>query len=51
MGHHANNVRSNVETHGYRDAIRFEVERLVRKGCSRGFAFRLACLHVFGRAL
>lgn len=50
MGHHASNVASNVAVHGYRDAIRFEIARLTRKGFGPEFCFRLACLHVFGRA-
>jgi hypothetical protein len=50
MGHHASNVASNVEVHSLRFAVDAEVKRLTRKGCSPAFAFRLACLHVFGRA-
>jgi len=50
MGHHASNVASNIEVHGLYAAVKFEVERLIRRGCAERFAFRLACLHVFGRA-
>lgn len=50
MGHHASNVASNVEVFGFRRAIAIEMRRLARKGYSEAFCFRLACLHVFGRA-
>ncbi len=51
MSSHTHCVRSNAQIHGVRFAVDREVTRLTRKGFSVGFAFRLACLHVFGRAL
>lgn len=51
MSNHMYRVRSNAATHGVRFAFDHEVRRLSRKGCHPEFAFRLACQHVFGRAL
>lgn len=51
MSNHIHCVRSNAQTHGVRFAVDHEVARLIRKGFGAEFAFRLACQHVFGRAL
>lgn len=51
MSNHTHCVRSNAQTHGVRFAVDHEVARLIRKGFGAEFAFRLACQHVFGRAL
>ena len=51
MSTHTHCVRSNAQVHGVRFAVDREVTRLTRKGFSAGFAFRLACLHVFGRSV
>jgi len=51
MSIHTQCVRSNAQAHGVRFAVDREVTRLTRKGFGAEFAFRLACQHVFGRAL
>jgi hypothetical protein len=51
MGNHIQCVRSNAQVHGVRFAVDHEVIRLSRMGFCAEFAFRLACLHVFGRAV
>lgn len=51
MSNHTHCVRSNAQVHGVRYAVDHEVTRLIRKGFGVEFAFRLACLHVFGRSV
>lgn len=42
-------VNSNIAVHGHLAAVRFEIARLRRLGCSERRAFALAASFVFGR--
>ena len=44
-------IKSNIEVHGHKFAVEREVQRFMRKGCSRERAISIALQLVFGRVV
>ena len=44
-------IKSNIEVHGHKFAVEREVQRFIRKGCSRERAVSIALQLVFGRVV